>query len=389
MKTPDANEIARTHGKDALRVAIDTGWSANGHAELPVDDENAPRLVLTLPEFLAKFEAPDYLVDGLLQRHFLYSLTGMTGAGKTAVASLLAFLMSRRTPGQTFGPHAVEHGRVVYIAAENPLDVQMRFLALLSKFQLGMDDLDLLVIDNVGDLDKAYARIERDVRAFGPVDLVIVDTSAAVFPGNDENSNAQMREHAKRLRRLTELPGKPCTLALCHPVKNASAQDALLPRGGGAFVAEVDGNLTLWAHDGYLADLHWTGKFRGPDFAPITFRTDTAYPPALVDKRGRPLPTVVASFVTPAQAEVAQAGAVKQEDALLAAMKDNPRGSLATWAAACGWLINGSLARPNKQLASRVANRLKKDKLVAKVGRDFVLTRAGRKQAGNALETAA
>jgi RecA-family ATPase len=91
------------------------------------------------------------------------------------------------------------------------------------------------------DLDKEFARIERDVREFGEIDLVIVDTSAAVFPGDDENSNPQMRRHAKRLRRFTELPGKPCTLALCHPVKNASAQESLLPRGGGAFVAEVDG----------------------------------------------------------------------------------------------------------------------------------------------------
>jgi AAA domain len=72
----------------------------------------------------------------------------------------------------------------------------MRFLALLSKFKLGMNDLDLLVIDNVGDLDKDYAQIERDVQAFGDVDLVIVDTSAAVFRGEDENSNAQMRAHA-------------------------------------------------------------------------------------------------------------------------------------------------------------------------------------------------
>jgi hypothetical protein len=84
MKTPDANEIARTHGKDALRAAIDTGWTKTNGSAAPPNDENAPRLVLTLPEFLSKFEAPDYLVDGLLQRHFLYSLTGMTGAGKTA-----------------------------------------------------------------------------------------------------------------------------------------------------------------------------------------------------------------------------------------------------------------------------------------------------------------
>jgi hypothetical protein len=382
MTAPDFNEIHRRHGANVARDAFDTAWTKPiGHVE-PPESAGTPPIILTLSQFLAKFEAPDYLIDGLLQRHFLYSLTGMTGAGKTAIASLLAFLMSRRTPGQMFGPHAVEHGRVVYIAAENPLDVQMRFLALLSKFKLETDALDLLVIDNVQDLDKERVRIERDVRTFGDVDLIIVDTSAAVFPGDDENSNPQMRAHAKRLRRLTELPGKPCVLVLCHPVKNATTQETLLPRGGGAFVAEVDGNLTLLAHDGHLADLHWTGKFRGPDFAPITFRTDTAYPPMLVDRKGRPLPTVVASFVTPEQAEVAQASAVSQEDALLAAMKDNPRGSLATWATACGWLIGGDPTRPNKQLAFRVANRLKRDKLVTKEGREFLLTKAGMKAAG-------
>ena len=51
-------------------------------------------------------------------------------------------------------------------------------------------------------------------------------------------------------------------LVLCHPVKNASEQSALLPRGGGAFIAEMDGNLTLWRTD-EITELWHTGKLRG------------------------------------------------------------------------------------------------------------------------------
>jgi hypothetical protein len=88
------------------------------------DPAPAPRIVITLAEFLAKFEAPDYLVESLLQRGFLYALTGATGAGKTAVAPLLAVTVALRRAEQKFGPYAAEHGRVVYIAAENSTDVQ-------------------------------------------------------------------------------------------------------------------------------------------------------------------------------------------------------------------------------------------------------------------------
>jgi hypothetical protein len=50
------------------------------------------------------------------------------------------------------------------------------------------------------------------------------------------------------MRSLTDLRGKPTVLVLCHPVKSAT-NDNLAPRGGGSFVAEIDGNLC--ARKGY------------------------------------------------------------------------------------------------------------------------------------------
>jgi hypothetical protein len=51
---------------------------------------DAAPLLVPQAKFLEGFSPPDYLVDGVLQRRFLYSLTGVTGGGKTAIGLLLA-----------------------------------------------------------------------------------------------------------------------------------------------------------------------------------------------------------------------------------------------------------------------------------------------------------
>ena len=41
-------------------------------------------------------------------------------------------------------------------------------------------------------------RIRAEIKQVGPVSLIIVDTAAAYFEGNDENSNTQFGDHARR-----------------------------------------------------------------------------------------------------------------------------------------------------------------------------------------------
>ena len=253
--------------------------------------------------------------------------------------------------------------------------------------RLGLEraKLNMLVTGDAGKLaqgfDTELALIKRELEAIGDLSLVIVDTSPALFPGDDENCNVQSRDHAQRLRRITELPGKPCCLALCHPPKHAATADSLIPRGGGAFIAEVDGNLSLWGYGDKLADLHSCGKFRGPDFVKITFRHETVTTPELVDHRGRKLPTVVAQVV---EAETTAAGAISEDGQLLAAMLGRPHGTLEEWAADCGWFTKGDAKRPNKSRAKGVSDRLSEAQLVAKKGRKLVLTpdRRGRREKG-------
>jgi hypothetical protein len=175
-------------------------------------------------------------------------------------------------------------------------------------------------IRGVFDIGQMHGRLADDARKLGGLDLVIVDTSAAYFLGNDEISNPQMGAHARMLRTLTALPGKPCVVALCHPIKHTTDPTQLLPRGGGAFLAEVDGNLTAWLQDDVLVKLH----HNGPGFEPLTFRLEKITTTRLVDAKGRLLPTVRAVPISEAE-EATQAQHVRRdEDRVLAPCSPNP-----------------------------------------------------------------
>ena len=85
----------------------------------------------------------------------------------------------------------------------------------------------------------------------GAVGVWIVGCPHAGVGAEDENSNAQAVLHAMTVRKLTELRGGPCVVMLCHPTKRA-ADDDLIPRGGGALLAELDGNIACRKADGVV-----------------------------------------------------------------------------------------------------------------------------------------
>src|SRR5262249_11879546 len=161
-------------------------------------------------------------------------------------------------------------------------------------------------IPGVFRISEARAHLEIEVASVDNVSLVLVDTSSAYFEGEDENHNKQAGDHARLLRGLTTLPGGPCVVVACHPPKNANEAN-LQPRGGGAFIAEMDGNLTAKNDEGSV-EFHWQGKFRGPDFAPISFELRQVTHQDLKDQKGRLLPTIVARHLSEtAKEDVAKA----------------------------------------------------------------------------------
>jgi hypothetical protein len=343
--------------------------------------EHKPFRALSKSEFVAGFVPPDYLLEGILQRRFIYSLTAQTGHGKTALALLLARLVGGSDPKAALGKHAAEKGQVVYFAGENPDDLRMRVLGDTALYE--DDAARIWFIPGTFSIEAMPAKIDAEIKRLGGVDFVIIDTSAAYFNGKDEISNTEMGAHARMLRTLTTLPGGPCVFVLCHPVKHVTDPSQLLPRGGGAFVAEVDGNLTLWKHDGVLLDLHHTDKLRGPGFEPISLRLETVTSTRLTDRKGRLMPTVRAVWISDAETARETEDARSDEDILLRAML-LPGQSIADLANACGWRT--SSGDPHKSKVHRVVKRLEKDKLAVLKRDAWTLTESGKTSATAAAE---
>jgi hypothetical protein len=338
-------------------------------AALPFDIEPAD-------QFLLNFRIPEPLIDGIVPRGQIYSLTGPTGHAKTAIATLMQICVAC---GMPFAGRAVEQGRVLVLAGENPDDYALRLMATAQALSLSPTSLfSIGVVRGSFAIGAAFDDLAQRAGQFGELAAVFVDTSAAFFDGDDENANAPMRQHASNLRRLCELPGKPAVIVLCHPVKNP-AKDNLLPRGGGAFLAEVDGNLTCW-REGSLVNMHWAGKIRGAGFEPIQLEL-VPQVLAIADAKGRNVASVAVLPVNADRVEAIQQATVSDENRLLSAMLASPGASVAALSSAIGFTY-GPARLPNKARTSRLLQKLQAQKLVEQArGGAWRLTPKGRKEA--------
>jgi hypothetical protein len=153
----------------------------------PVEYDPPAGYMQLLDDRLKNFVLPDYLWDEILMKRFCYSMTAQTGTGKTAIALLLA---AHVATGRTLCGLDVEKGEVIYLAGENPIDVDMRFFGLCQVMGLDPSALKIAILPFAGPLSK-YAdaiREECESRSVRPA-LVIVDTAAAYFEGKDGNTN--------------------------------------------------------------------------------------------------------------------------------------------------------------------------------------------------------
>ncbi len=365
--------------RDPVFEAHDNGKSRPGSKVVPINGSRPHGRIMTGAAFAARHVPPVWLIGGIVQRSRLYACTSLTGHGKTAVWLFNACMIHA---GRMIGHLDTFKGNVLFLAGENPSDLEARMIGVANTFRLPAASLPFVLPGSFPLTDDEAEALKRDITELGvPLALIVGDTAAAFFPGDDENSNVQAGAYARTLRTFTECEGNPAVVVLSHPIKHAG-HDGMIPRGGGAFLNELDGNLTLWSDTvGEVTELHWHGKIRGPDFSPLGYSLRTVAT-GLLDEKELPEMTIVAEPMS----EEAMANHTKQtlanEDVVLLALRDHPDWSYAEIATSAGW-VNDEL-QPARAKVQRAINNLKGDKLVAqsRKGSRWELTDKGRKAIG-------
>jgi predicted RNA binding protein YcfA (HicA-like mRNA interferase family) len=243
---------------------------------------------MSLAAFLAAAKPPEFLIDPILQRGFLYSLTALTFHGKTSTMIYMSLCVAAP---KSFAGHDTQQGNVVYFAGENPDDIAQKFLVACDFWGLDATKLPITIIpgafDLAGNLDTALAKAS----AHDPT-LVAIDTSAAYRFDADEDDNQGSKQWGQNLRQFTHLTSKPAVVVPTHPTKHADRSN-LLPRGGSGLLNELDGNLSLWADlNAGTTELHWCGKLRGPSFPPIALDLRKHPHPTWCHRDGSPVEMV-------------------------------------------------------------------------------------------------
>lgn len=319
-----------------------------------------PRLIpKSAKDYLDNLEPVEYLIENLIVKGKLYTLTARNNHGKNTLVSLLMGAVSK---GANFGNLQTIQGRVLFISGENTHDAMLKLKALGLKIDLSQVD----VVDLAFEMRK-NANFYKDLEQ--AYSLVIVDSNQSYFGDGDMNANGTQLLHAQSLRELTRIKGRPAVIVLSHPIKNAE-RDNLIPYGGNSFTNEIDTNIMLWL-DGDMATIQG-GKTRQPSIVPMNFKLVVVELEDMVTNFGTPVTSTVFEFIDEAQAERASNASHDERRQILEMLKSGG----ATRAGLARAVINGKDDAAAQSQIQRHITKLRELKYVTQSG-SYKLTRKG------------
>ncbi|WP_339130112.1 helicase RepA family protein, partial [Escherichia coli] len=188
----------------------------------------------------------DYVVKGIIPASSLCSIYGASGSYKSFLAGSWACHVST---GRQWGGRRVAHGAVLYVVGEGGIGVprrvkawevvhgeQVKNLYLVNRpvFPAVPLDVDELVI--------AARQVERETGK--PVRMIILDTLARCFGGNDENDSRDMGAFIRGCDELKRRTG--ATVLVVHHSGKDETKGA---RGSSAFRASLDAEYRIRRED--------------------------------------------------------------------------------------------------------------------------------------------
>ena len=219
---------------------------------------------------------PVYVVQYLIQKEHLYTLTAKNNSGKSTFASAMVRSVAN---GDPFGEMQTFKGRVLLLSGENAADTNLKFRYLMDVEQVDLSNVDVLEMAfelKNGGVERLIGELKHEYV------LIVIDSLQAYFGAGDFNSNSDALAHLQACRKLTQIKGNPAVVVLAHPTKSA---ETLEPYGGGALMNELDSNLTLKLEND-IGILHHT-KLRQSPFAPRHFQLLVVKVPNFEDNFGK------------------------------------------------------------------------------------------------------
>lgn len=202
----DFNDLARIEGLPAVLAQI---------SGAPV----SPLQFLQVADF-AIGEPTAWFIKRVFPKAALGMVFGESGSGKSFAMLDMAVAIAR---GEAWRDHKTNSARVGYIAAESAGGMRKRIQAYAQYHQIEMGGLPLYVMGEAPNLatDESVAWIIQAAEACGGLDLMIIDTLAAVTPGVNENSSEDMGAVVWRCQKIHEATGAMVVL-VHHSGKDAS-----------------------------------------------------------------------------------------------------------------------------------------------------------------------
>jgi hypothetical protein len=227
--TPGPRPVFRLRAPLADRAAGDDGDDQN-------DSEVGGGAMFPLPIPMSALAPADdnllWLLDGYLARDAITLLTALWKIGKT---TWLTYLLQALQLGGSFCGRAVRAGRTLYVTEESKSVWSKR------RDALGLTDAtELVVRPFLGKPDWAqwFAFLDYLGRLVSarPVDLIVFDPLANLWPVREENAGGEVSAALMPLRAISE--GR--SLLLVHHPRKSDGGEGTASRGSGALPAFVD-----------------------------------------------------------------------------------------------------------------------------------------------------
>ncbi|MGY0559730.1 AAA family ATPase [Luteimonas sp. A277] len=216
-------------------AAMKAGWTNTATAPAVAVPAARPLTFSRVGELLNE-PPPEYLIDGWLVVDTLAGMIGRSGSGKSFCALTMALCIAT---GKDFFGCEVKAGSAFMLAGEGRAGLTRRAKAWATVNGAALDAVPLFIADRLPPLTEnvgaIIAAIGTLLAEHGPPRLIVIDTLARAFNGEDENSAAAMSQFVAALDRMrAELQG--VTVLIIHH----TGHDGTRARGSSAYYAALD-----------------------------------------------------------------------------------------------------------------------------------------------------